>query len=98
MVDSRIISIISKRHVSRMLRNLTNDVGNLSTAGTIAKNELNTHADTSCAGASQLLEPDVSHRRDMRWQSVFGLLSATDTRNSGGTVFLHSVDGSDRQH
>ena len=48
---SRTISIISKRHVGRTSRTIQ-DVGNQTTVGNIANNEMDTHADTCCAGAN----------------------------------------------
>ena len=48
---SRTISIISKRHIGRTSRRIQ-DVGNQTTVGTIANNEMDTHADMCCAGAN----------------------------------------------
>jgi hypothetical protein len=48
----RRISIVSKRHIGHLQSRSPYDVQNQTTPGHIAKNELDTHADTCCAGAN----------------------------------------------
>jgi hypothetical protein len=48
---SHTIYIISRRYVGRTSRH-AKDIGNQTTVGHIANNELDTHADTCCAGAN----------------------------------------------
>jgi hypothetical protein len=48
----RYISFTSKRHVGRTQSRSLNDVRNQMTAGYIARNEMDTHADTCCASAT----------------------------------------------
>jgi hypothetical protein len=49
---TRRISIISKRHVGRTQSRSLEHIKNNTVAGHIARNELDTHADTCCAGAN----------------------------------------------
>jgi hypothetical protein len=49
---TRRISIISKRHVGRAQSRSLENIKNNTVAGHIARNELDTHADTCCAGAN----------------------------------------------
>jgi hypothetical protein len=93
---SRIISIISKRHVGRTSRNLNDVLGNLTTAGAIAKNELDTHADTSCAGANWSLMSLTGEICDVNpfLASYQQLVQEIPVARP----VLHRVDRSDQQH